>query len=143
MWMGTYPTQPAKVLDNGKLLQDVLNADKEAMIGSTVLKKYGTDLPFLPKVCSSLRETHFHKLTEARSFPSKKLSPSKYIPTSTSPHAYTNRTQSSSATQTTSRRSESRCQNSRPSPASRTSRTSATSSSWSRCSASSQTSTRT
>ena len=50
MWMGTYPTTPSYVLSSGELLQDVLNANKEELIGQTVLDKFGADLPFLPKV---------------------------------------------------------------------------------------------
>ncbi|KKY29175.1 putative mannose-6-phosphate isomerase [Phaeomoniella chlamydospora] len=52
MWMGTYPTTPAYVLSSGELLQDVLNRNKEGLIGETVLSKYGADLPFLPKILS-------------------------------------------------------------------------------------------
>ena len=50
MWMGTYPTTPSYVLKTGDLLQDVLNANKGALIGPKVLEKFGADLPFLPKV---------------------------------------------------------------------------------------------
>jgi mannose-6-phosphate isomerase len=50
--MGTYPTTPSYVLKTNELLQDVLNANKEKLIGQTVLKKFGTDLPFLPKILS-------------------------------------------------------------------------------------------
>ena len=53
--MGTYPTTPSYVLGTDKLLQDVLNEHKEELIGNTVLDKYGSDLPFLPKVPSSPR----------------------------------------------------------------------------------------
>lgn len=52
MWMGTYPTTPSYVLKTGELLQDVLNANKQKLIGQTVLDKYGADLPFLPKILS-------------------------------------------------------------------------------------------
>lgn len=50
MWFGTYPTLPSSVLSTGENLQDVLNANKDKLIGKTVLDKFGTDLPFLPKV---------------------------------------------------------------------------------------------
>lgn len=50
--MGTYPTTPSYVLSSGDLLQDVLDANKEALIGSRVLSKHGADLPFLPKILS-------------------------------------------------------------------------------------------
>lgn len=48
----SYPDTPSYVLKSGKLLQDVLNENKEALIGKTVLAKYGADLPFLPKILS-------------------------------------------------------------------------------------------
>ena len=41
-----------------RLLQDVLNEHKQELIGETVLDKYGSDLPFLPKVCPSLSGNH-------------------------------------------------------------------------------------
>ncbi len=50
MWMGTYPELPSSVLSSGEDLQRVLNANKEKLIGKPVLDKFGTDLPFLPKV---------------------------------------------------------------------------------------------
>ncbi|KAI9873631.1 MAG: hypothetical protein M1830_010770 [Pleopsidium flavum] len=52
MWMGTYPELPSYVLSSGEELQKVLNADKEKLIGKSVLSKFGTDLPFLPKILS-------------------------------------------------------------------------------------------
>lgn len=52
MWMGTYPEGdlPSRVLQTGELLQDVINANADALIGPAVLKKFGANLPFLPKV---------------------------------------------------------------------------------------------
>ena len=52
MWMGTYPALPSRVLSTDKPLQDVLNANKDSLLGSAVLSKFGTDLPFLPKILS-------------------------------------------------------------------------------------------
>ena len=52
MWMGTYPELPSYVLNTGENLQDVLNANKEKLIGKQVLDKFGADLPFLPKILS-------------------------------------------------------------------------------------------
>jgi mannose-6-phosphate isomerase len=49
MWMGTYPTTPSLVLSSDENLQDALNANKEKLIGKTVLDKFGADLLFLPK----------------------------------------------------------------------------------------------
>ena len=48
--MGTYPELPAKVLSSGQDMQEVLDANKEKLIGKSVLSRFGTDLPFLPKV---------------------------------------------------------------------------------------------
>ena len=50
MWMGTYPATPSYVLSTGQNLQDVLDNNKELLIGKTVLEKFGADLPFLPKI---------------------------------------------------------------------------------------------
>lgn len=52
MWMGTYPSNPAFVLESGEELQKVLNANSEALIGKPVIEKFGTDLPFIPKILS-------------------------------------------------------------------------------------------
>lgn len=53
MWMGTYPELPSYVLETGENLQDVINANKEQLIGSTILERFGhSDLVFLPKVLS-------------------------------------------------------------------------------------------
>jgi len=52
MWMGTYPDLPSYVLETGENLQDVLNANREKLIGKSVLARFGADLPFLPKILS-------------------------------------------------------------------------------------------
>ncbi|KAL6243485.1 hypothetical protein RBB50_009477 [Rhinocladiella similis] len=52
MWFGTYPELPSYSLKAGEDLQDILNANKEKLIGKTVLDKFGADLPFLPKILS-------------------------------------------------------------------------------------------
>jgi len=52
MWMGTYPTTPSKILSSGEDLQEYLNANKEKLIGKAILDKFGTDLPYLPKILS-------------------------------------------------------------------------------------------
>ncbi|KAF2096476.1 mannose-6-phosphate isomeras-like protein [Rhizodiscina lignyota] len=51
MWLGTYPELPARILSTGEDLQDVLNR-YECLIGSSVYEKFGSELPFLPKVLS-------------------------------------------------------------------------------------------
>ncbi|KAJ9504040.1 hypothetical protein H2202_000096 [Exophiala xenobiotica] len=52
MWMGTYPELPSYSLKTGEKLQDILNANKEKLIGKTVLDKFDDNLPFLPKILS-------------------------------------------------------------------------------------------
>ncbi|PBP20081.1 mannose-6-phosphate isomerase [Diplocarpon rosae] len=51
-WMGTYPTTPSLILSSSQDLQEHLNANKEALIGKSVLSKFGADLPYLPKILS-------------------------------------------------------------------------------------------
>jgi mannose-6-phosphate isomerase len=51
MWMGTEPDLPSYSL-NGEDLQQILNKNKEHLIGRTVLDKFGSDLLFLPKILS-------------------------------------------------------------------------------------------
>jgi mannose-6-phosphate isomerase len=50
LWCGTYPTTPSSILSSGEDLQKHPNAHKEELIGVPILKKFGTDLPYLPKV---------------------------------------------------------------------------------------------
>lgn len=52
MWCGTYPTTPSLVLSSGEDLQKHINANKEKLIGKSILNKFGTDLPYLPKILS-------------------------------------------------------------------------------------------
>lgn len=52
LWMGTYPVNPSYVLSTGEDLQDVLDANREKLIGQTVLDKFGSKLPMLPKILS-------------------------------------------------------------------------------------------
>ncbi|KAG8627504.1 hypothetical protein KVT40_004987 [Elsinoe batatas] len=53
MWMGTYPELPSYVLSTGQNLQDVIDRNKDQLIGEAVLEKFGhSNLPFLPKVLS-------------------------------------------------------------------------------------------
>lgn len=52
MWMGTYPELPSYSLKTGEDLQEILNKNKDKLIGKTVLDKFGADLPFLPKILS-------------------------------------------------------------------------------------------
>ena len=83
MWMGDNAIMPARVLSTGEPLKDVLYANKEELFGTTVLDKFGPDLPFLPKV----RPPHNLSITSRlkirpRSYPQAKLSPSNSTQTS-------------------------------------------------------------
>ncbi|GAA82789.1 mannose-6-phosphate isomerase, class I [Aspergillus luchuensis IFO 4308] len=48
MWMGTYPTVPSRILATGELLSEYLQKHPE--VTGEGYKKWGTEVPFLPKV---------------------------------------------------------------------------------------------
>lgn len=50
MWFGDYPDFPARVLETGELLADVLKKDPDTLLGKKVVKELDGQLPFLPKV---------------------------------------------------------------------------------------------
>lgn len=50
MWFGDYPDFPARKLDTGELLKDVLQRHKEELLGKKVIEQLGGQLPYLPKV---------------------------------------------------------------------------------------------
>lgn len=50
MWFGDYPDFPARVLETGELLADVLKRDQETLLGKKVIQNFDAQLPFLPKV---------------------------------------------------------------------------------------------
>ena len=52
MWMGDYPVLPAKVLQTGEELHSIIEANKELLLGPTVVNKFDAQLPFLPKILS-------------------------------------------------------------------------------------------
>jgi len=52
MWMGTYPTTPSLILATGEDLQKYLDMHKERLIGTSILNKFGSELPYLPKILS-------------------------------------------------------------------------------------------
>jgi len=54
MWMGTYPTVPSRVRATGELLLDHLKKNPD-LVGESVSRRYGPDLPFLPKVRYNVR----------------------------------------------------------------------------------------
>lgn len=47
------PVLPAKVLNTGEELHKVIEDRKTELLGSSVIKKFDAQLPFLPKVFAS------------------------------------------------------------------------------------------
>jgi mannose-6-phosphate isomerase len=52
MWFGDYPDYPGRKLDSGEPLADVLQRDKERLLGKKVITQFGGQLPYLPKILS-------------------------------------------------------------------------------------------
>ncbi|KAI1411621.1 mannose-6-phosphate isomerase [Hypoxylon sp. FL1857] len=52
MWFGDYPDYPARKLDTGEPLAEVLQRNKEKLLGKKVIEKLGDQLPYLPKILS-------------------------------------------------------------------------------------------
>ncbi|OAA32320.1 hexose-6-phosphate isomerase [Moelleriella libera RCEF 2490] len=52
LWFGDYPDFPGREVQDGRLLADVIAANKEKLLGAHSLQKFGDHLPFLPKVLS-------------------------------------------------------------------------------------------
>ncbi|GJC94399.1 phosphomannose isomerase type I [Colletotrichum higginsianum] len=52
MWFGDYPDFPARVLETGELLKDVLDRNKETLLGPKVVRDLDAQLPYLPKILS-------------------------------------------------------------------------------------------
>ncbi|KAI1442553.1 mannose-6-phosphate isomerase [Annulohypoxylon stygium] len=52
MWFGDYPDFPARKLDTGELLSDVIQRNKEQLLGQKIIEKFGDQLPYLPKILS-------------------------------------------------------------------------------------------
>ncbi|KAI1098136.1 mannose-6-phosphate isomerase [Jackrogersella minutella] len=52
MWFGDYPDFPARELDTGELLAEVLQRNKEQLLGRKVIDKFDSQLPYLPKILS-------------------------------------------------------------------------------------------
>lgn len=49
LWFGDYPDYPAKVLGTGELLKDVLDKNKQTLLGKRVIEQLDGQLPYLPK----------------------------------------------------------------------------------------------
>ncbi|TGJ83740.1 hypothetical protein E0Z10_g5048 [Xylaria hypoxylon] len=52
MWFGDYPDFPGRKLDSGELLADVLQGDKDRLLGKKVITQFDGQLPYLPKILS-------------------------------------------------------------------------------------------
>ncbi|KAK4186271.1 RmlC-like cupin domain-containing protein [Podospora australis] len=52
LWFGDYPDFPARVKETGELLKDVLDKNKETLLGKKVINDLDGQLPFLPKILS-------------------------------------------------------------------------------------------
>ncbi|KAA8633998.1 hypothetical protein SMACR_09165 [Sordaria macrospora] len=52
MWFGDYPDFPAKKLETGEPLKDILDKNKETLLGKKVIENLDGQLPFLPKILS-------------------------------------------------------------------------------------------
>ena len=50
--MGDYPSTPSYALSTRQPLEEILKANGESLLGSNILQKFGTNLPFLPKILS-------------------------------------------------------------------------------------------
>ncbi|KAK7943891.1 phosphomannose isomerase type I [Apiospora aurea] len=52
MWFGDYPDFPARQLETGEELKDVLAKNKDQLLGKKVVDKFDAQLPYLPKILS-------------------------------------------------------------------------------------------
>ncbi|TRX90567.1 hypothetical protein FHL15_008540 [Xylaria flabelliformis] len=52
MWFGDYPDFPGRKLETGEPLADVLQRDKERLLGKKVITQFDAQLPYLPKILS-------------------------------------------------------------------------------------------
>jgi mannose-6-phosphate isomerase len=68
MWFGTYPELPSYSIKTGQDLAELLQEQKDKLIGKKVYEKFGADLPFLPKILS------IAKALPLQIHPNKKLS---------------------------------------------------------------------
>src|SRR4051812_35427046 len=50
LWFGDYPDFPARVLSTGEPLKDVINKNKDVLLGKKAITELGGQLPYLPKV---------------------------------------------------------------------------------------------
>ncbi|KAH8167609.1 hypothetical protein CIB48_g639 [Xylaria polymorpha] len=52
LWFGDYPDFPGRKLETGEPLADVLQRDKERLLGQKVITRFDAQLPHLPKILS-------------------------------------------------------------------------------------------
>ncbi|KAI1631192.1 RmlC-like cupin domain-containing protein [Biscogniauxia mediterranea] len=52
LWFGDYNDFPARKLDSGELLSEVLARNKERLLGKKVIERFDAQLPYLPKILS-------------------------------------------------------------------------------------------
>jgi mannose-6-phosphate isomerase len=52
LWFGDYLDYPARVVKTGELVKDVLDQNKDMLLGKKVIEQLGGQLPFLPKILS-------------------------------------------------------------------------------------------
>ncbi|KAI0409314.1 RmlC-like cupin domain-containing protein [Xylaria palmicola] len=52
MWFGDYPDYPARKLETGEPLADLLRRDRERLLGKKVIERFDAQLPYLPKILS-------------------------------------------------------------------------------------------
>ncbi|KAI0418261.1 RmlC-like cupin domain-containing protein [Xylaria grammica] len=52
MWFGDYPDFPGRKLDSGEPLADVLQRDRDRLLGKKVVTHFDGQLPYLPKILS-------------------------------------------------------------------------------------------
>ncbi|KAL9605589.1 MAG: hypothetical protein Q9179_001206 [Wetmoreana sp. 5 TL-2023] len=68
MWMGDYPILPAKDLKTGTELHQIIDENKEQLLGKNSIDKFDGVVPFLPKILS------ISKALPLQIHPNKKLS---------------------------------------------------------------------
>ncbi|QUC22240.1 uncharacterized protein UV8b_06481 [Ustilaginoidea virens] len=49
LWFGDYPDYPARVVESGRPLAEVIANDREGLLGSDSVQRFGENMPFLPK----------------------------------------------------------------------------------------------
>lgn len=70
LWFGDYPDYPARVVESGRPLAEVIANDREGLLGSDSVQRFGENMPFLPKILSIAKalplQTHPNKSLAAK-----------------------------------------------------------------------------